>query len=146
MTTKRRIASGIIALLAAASLAYLYDPPWIGGMTSGLRRWEEDPPGTRFRWTMGRGTFYVPSHVSTMTVPLRAFFPGPDGSPVQVELRDDGRLISIVELTDPDAWVRHPLPLKPYTGHRRFRRIDLRVSRVVPPFNLGVMTGEFIVR
>ncbi|MCU1382115.1 MAG: hypothetical protein JWL71_812, partial [Acidobacteria bacterium] len=127
-------------------LAYLYEPPWIGGVTSCLRRWEEDPPGTPFRWTMGRGTFFVPSNATTMTVPLRALFPGPNGKPVVVEIRVDGRLLATIDLIEPDAWVRKPLPLNRYTGRRRFRRVDLRVSRVVPPFNLGVMAGAVELR
>ena len=79
--------------MVAGVLAYLYDPPWMGGVTSGLRPWEQDPPGTLFRWTAGRATFFVPSNVATMTVPLRAVFPGPNGAPVTVELRDDDRLL-----------------------------------------------------
>ena len=141
--TRRRWFTSVAGLLAvAAVLGYLYDPPWIGGATSGLRPWEQDPPGTLFRWTMGRATFFVPSNITTMTVPLRAVFPGPTGTPVRVEFRDDGRLLSTIELSKPNAWVRQPLPMTRYAGRRRFRRIDLRVSRVVPPFNLGVMTGE----
>jgi len=144
--TRRRAASAAVALLAmAALLGYLYDPGWMEGVTSGLRPWEEYPPGTLYRWTAGRATFFVPSNVSTMTVPLRAVFAGPNGAPVEVEIRDDGRLLQTIELADPDAWVRKALPLKRYTGHRRFRRIDLHVSRVVPP-DLGVMTGEVILR
>ncbi len=42
-----------------ASAAYLHDPPWAGRLTSGMRTWEEDPPGTRFRWTTGRASFFV---------------------------------------------------------------------------------------
>jgi hypothetical protein len=137
---------GAALLMMALGLGYLYDPPWIGGVTSGLRPWEEDPPGTPFRWTAGRASFYVPSNASTMTVPLRSVFPGPHGAPVTVEMRDNGRLLTIVELRDPVAWVRTTVPLKPVAGHRRFRRIDLSVSRVMPPFALGVMTGEVTVR
>jgi hypothetical protein len=133
-------------LVVAGALGYLYDPPWMGGVTSGLRPWEQDPPGTFFRWTAGRATFFVPSSATTMTVPLRAVFPGPGGAPVSVEIRDDGRLLTTIELSDPTAWVRPTVPLKRYAGHRRFRRIDLRISRVVPPFALGVMTGEVSVR
>ena len=59
---------------------------------------------------------------------------------------DDGRLVATVDLGEPDAWVRPVVPLTRYTGSRRFRRIDLRISRVVPPFSLGVMTGEVSVR
>jgi hypothetical protein len=134
------------AVAVAALLVYLYDPAWIGGVTSGLRPWEQDPPGTFFRWTAGRASFFIPSTASTMTVPLRAVFPGPQGTPVTVELRDEGRLLATIELRDPAEWVRQEVPLKRYAGHRRYRRIDLHVSRVVPPFALGVMTGEVVVR
>jgi hypothetical protein len=133
-------------VIAAAVLVYLRDPMWIGGVTSGLRPWEEDPPGTHFRWTAGRAAFYVPATATELTVPLRAVFPGPNGTPVRVELRDDDRLVATIELADPNAWVRTPVTLKHYAGHRRFRRIDVRVSRVMPPFALGVMTGEVSVR
>jgi hypothetical protein len=146
MTPERWIKAAASVLALVAVMAYLYDPPWMGVVTSGLRPWEQDPPGTLFRWTAGRGTFFVPSNAASMMVPLRAVFPGPNGMPVTVELRDDGRWLATIELSDPDAWNRTMVPLKRYAGHRRFRRIDLRVSRVVPPFALGVMTGEVVVR
>jgi hypothetical protein len=139
-----KAAAGLLALVVV--LGYLHDPPWMGGVTSGLRGWEEDPPGTLFRWTTGRATFFVPADATTMTVPLRAVFPGPNGTPVNVELRDDDRLLANISLTDPDAWVRPTFPLKRTAGRRRFRRIDLRISRVVGPFFLGIMTGEVVVR
>ena len=145
--TRQRWTKTVFGVLAAvAVVGYLYDPPWMGGVTSGLRPWEEDPPGTLFRWTAGRGTFFVPSSATSMTLPLRAVFPGPDGTPVTVDVRDDGRWLATIELNDPAAWIRTTVPLKRYAGRRRFRRIDLRVSRVVPPFALGVMTGEVVVR
>jgi hypothetical protein len=134
------------AAMAVAVFLYLRDPAWVGGVTSGLRPWEQDPPGTFFRWTAGRASFYVPSSAAEMTVPLRAVFPGPNGTPVRVEIRDDGRLVATIALNDPTAWVRTPIPLKRYAGHHRFRRIDLRVSRVMPPFALGVMTGQVETR
>ena len=139
---------GVAAVLIASVLAlgYLYDPPWIGGVTSGLRPWEEGPPGTLFRWTAGRATFYVPSSATTMIVPLRSVFPGPNGAPVKVEIRDNGRSVATIVLNDPEEWVRAMVPLTPAAGRRRFRRIDLRVSRVVNPYVLGVMTGEVAAR
>jgi hypothetical protein len=146
MTRANRVKAALGLLVVAAILGFLYDPPWMGGVTSGLRPWEQDPPGTLFRWTAGRATFFVPSNVGTMTVPLRAVFPGPNGVPVTVEMRDDDRLLTTIELRDPNAWVRTTVPLKHYAGRRRFRRIDLRVSRVVPPFALGVMTGEVVLK
>jgi hypothetical protein len=138
------VAAWIIA--AAAALAYLRDPPWAGAVTSGLRPWEQDPPGTFFRWTAGRATFFVPSSASAMTLPLRAVFPGPNGAPVRVEIREDGALLGTIDLGEPDAWVTPTLTLKPMPGGRRFRRIDLSISRVVPPFTLGVMTGQVTLR
>src|SRR5206468_1158939 len=53
-----RLAAATAAL--AGALAYLHDPPWAGRVTSGLRPWEENPPGTFFRWTTGRASFFVP--------------------------------------------------------------------------------------
>jgi len=131
----------VLALLIVGAAVVLHDPPWTARVTSGMRGWEEDPPGTRFRWTNGRGSFFVPSDVKTMTLPLRAVFPGPGGTPVHVDVRVDDRFLATIDLPDPAAWVRTELPLGRPTS-RRYRRLDLRVSRVVPPFMLGVMVGE----
>jgi len=129
-----------------AAVLYLRDPPWAGRMTSGLRSWEEDPPGTRFRWTFGRATFFGPADAASMTLPLRAVFPGPAGTPVTVDVRVDDRWLATITLPDPASWVESTLPLGRRPAGRRYRRIDLRVSRVVPPFMLGVMTGRVVFR
>jgi hypothetical protein len=132
-----------VCAVSTGAAAYLRDPPWAMRVTSGLREWEEDPPGTRFRWTAGRGSFFVPAAAATMTVPMRAVFPGPGGQPVVVSVSVDDRWLADVELTDPDAWVRAPLPLPRKATTRRFRRVDLHVSRTaVGAFVLGIMTGE----
>jgi hypothetical protein len=146
MKRRRWTGAAVVLIASALTLGYLYDPPWMGGVTSGLRPWEEDPPGTLFRWTAGRATFFVPSDATTMIVPLRSVFPGPNGAPVKVEIRDNGRSVATIVLSDPEEWVRAMVPLTAAAGQRRFRRIDLRVSRVVNPFALGVMTGEVSVR
>ena len=146
MRRARWIAAAAVVIASALALGYLYDPPWIGGVTSGLRPWEEGPPGTLFRWTAGRATFFVPSNVTTMIVPLRSVFPGPNGAPVKVEIRDNGHSVATIVLNDPEEWVRAMVPLIPPAGQRHFRRIDLRVSRVVNPYVLGVMTGQVEVR
>jgi hypothetical protein len=130
-------------LLTGAAVAYLHDPPWAGEITSGMRAWEEDPPGTRFRWTAGRASFFIPARATTMTLPLRAVFPGKNGQPVIVSVAVDDRWLADVQLPDPDAWRRASLPLPRRSTPRRFRRVDLRVNRVaVGVFILGVMTGE----
>lgn len=139
MTARRRDA--IVCLLAlVAALAYLRDPAWVGGLSSGFRTWEEDPPGTRFRWMAGRASFFVPSDVQAITLPLRTVFAA-DG-PVDVDVSADGRWLATVRLADPSAWVKTTLPFGGKATSRRYRRIDLHVSRVVPPFMLGAMVGE----
>jgi hypothetical protein len=135
-----RVGAGVAVLLAA--LVYLYDPPWAGRVTSGLRPWEEYPPGTFFRWTTGRASFYVPSSVTSITLPLMAVYPGPNGAPVTVEVRVDDRLLATLALKDPIIWVRPELPLGRQHGHRSYRRIDLRVSRVIGESKYGVVTGQ----
>ena len=140
--TRRRWPAIAAIVSFIASLAYLYDPPWVGSVTSGMGTWEEDPPGTFFRWTNGRATFFIPSDASTMTLPLRAVFPGPNGGPTTVQVSVDDRFLATIELPDPHAWVRTTLPLGPARHRRRFRRIDLHTNRVTPPMILGVMTGR----
>jgi hypothetical protein len=138
--TRKRLFAG--AALLVCGLAYLHDPPWLGEVTSGMLRWEEDPPGTRFRWTMGRASFFVPSDAMTMTLPLRAVFAGPNGRPVIVRVSVDDRWLADIELPRPDEWVRPSLPLPRTATSRSFRRVDLHISRTaVGPFILGVMTG-----
>ena len=73
---------------------------------------------------------------------MRSVFPGPGGAPVRVEIRADDRFLATIELVDPQTWVRPELPLGRSRGHRRFRRIDLRVSRVVGERLFGVITGQ----
>ena len=145
LTTTRAARWMVFAAITVAALAYLRDPPWVGTLTSGLRTWEEDPPGTFFRWTAGRATFFVPSDTHELTLPLRAVFPGPNGGPVTVDVRSDDRWLATIALTDPAAWERPRLPLGHPSRFRRYRRIDLRVNRVVGPYLLGVMTGEILV-
>ena len=78
-----------------------------------------------------------------MTLPLRAVFPGPNGGPVMVSVSVDDRWLTDIELRQPDEWVRTSLPLPRKTTNRRFRRVDLHVSRTLAgDFMLGVQTGE----
>ena len=133
----------VFVVLAAAAAAYLYDPPWIATVTSGMRDWEEDPPGTRFRWTSGSASFFVGGDGRTLTLPLRAGIPLAAGQrPVVVSVSADDRWLTDVALGDPDRWVMATLPLPAARGWRHHRRIDLRVSRVSPYMNLGVQVGR----
>ncbi len=141
----KRAVGSIGGLAVGAGLAaYLHDPPWVARVTSGRRQWEEDAAGIRFRWTAGHGSFFVPGAGTELTLPLRAVFAGP-GDPVIVNVSVDDRWLAAVELANPDEWrvTRFPLPVRP---SRRYRRVDLRVSRVIPPYNLGVQVGDAFVR
>ena len=141
--TRTRVGSAAACVLLLGVLGYLRDPPWLGEVTSGMRAWEEDPPGTRFRWTTGRASFFVPSDALAMTLPLRAVFPGVNGRPVTVSVSVDDRWLANIDLPRPDAWVHTVLPLPRRATTRRFRRVDLHVNRTaVGVFILGVMTGE----
>ena len=78
-----------------------------------------------------------------MTLPMRAVFPGPNGAPVTVRVSVDGRWLADVTLDHPDEWVRPVLPLPAKSTGRRFRRVDLHVSRTaVGDDILGVQTGQ----
>lgn len=137
----------ILAVLAlVAGLAYLRNPPWIEEVTSGMKPWERDESGVLYRWTEGHASFYIPSNVQTMTVPVRSAVAGPDGAPVKVELRQDGALLGSIELTVPSAWTKPTFTLRASKTRRPFQRIDLRVSRTFPPWSFGVMTGQVEVR
>jgi hypothetical protein len=145
MTRRRTLSKLACFVFLVAAAAYLHDPPWVGNMGSGLRPWETDPSGGRFRWTSGHASFFVPSDATTMALPIRAAFPGVDGRPVRVDLRVDDRWLTTVELTDPLEWVAPRLSLPRHQTHRRERRIDLRVSRTIGERNLGVQLGEIVL-
>ena len=145
MIRRRSIAAGAGAALTVALLAYLYDPPWIAGMTTGFHRWEQHPAGMRFRWTNGHASFFVPSDATMLSVPMRAAFPGPDGAAVIVKVSVDDRWLADVVLDDSDAWVQPRLPLPHRPTHRSFRRVDVRVARVRTEGNLGIQVGEISV-
>jgi hypothetical protein len=139
---RSRVGTGAVVALLLVAL-YLRDPPWAGQVTSGLVDWATDRSGTRFRWTNGRATFFVPSDATSMTLPLRSYFPGPNGGPVIVSVAVDDRWLADIELRRPEEWVRPVLPLPRKATSRSFRRVDLRVSRTVVTWAiLGVMSGE----
>lgn len=146
-TIRRRTLIVVTSIVLIAGAAwYFYDPPWIGQVTSGLRDWEEDPPGTRFRWTAGRASFFVPSGATEMTLPLRAVFPPSGSAPVTVKLSVDDRWLADIVLTDVTAWTRTTVPLPRRETRRRYRRVELRVNRTAGLYNLGVQIGEIALR
>jgi hypothetical protein len=133
----------VCAALAVAGLAYLRDPPWILSMTSGMREWETDTSGTRFRWTGGHASFFVPSNAHTVQIPLRTTFAGAHDRPVTATITLDDRAVDRVVLSDP-SWHASIVRLPPPAG-RRARRIDIRVDRTRDD-NRGAQIGEVQIR
>jgi hypothetical protein len=133
----------------AAAAVYLHDPPWAGEVTEGFRPWATDARGERFRWTTGRGSFFVPSDATSMTLKFRSHKPFPP-NPIRVEVSVDDRSLTTVTLPnplrpDPDEWVVATLPLGQPPTSRRFRRVDVRVRHWLEGFYLGVHMGEVVV-
>jgi hypothetical protein len=143
-----RSIAGVVCSVAIvlAALAYLYDPPWIGRVTTGLGAWEEYPEGVRYRWTSGHATLFVPSDATAVTIPMRAGFPGMNGPAVTVKVTVDDRSLPDLVLPDPAAWFRAELTLPRRRTRRRVRRIDLRVDRPAGPMSLGVQIGEVAIK
>jgi hypothetical protein len=132
----RRAAATAIAIVGL--LAYLRDPPWLARVESGLRGWETAADGTRFRWTDGHASFFVPAASQAVSVPLRATFDAPGDPPVLVTIAIDDRAADQFVLRD-DRWTTRRLRLPP-PGRRSLRRIDIRVDRVRSG-NRGVQMG-----
>jgi hypothetical protein len=148
--TRQRILGVVVVLAgAAAALSYLRDPPWIGGVTSGLQPWQVDTDHERFRWTTGRASFFVPSQATQMTLPFRAIEPRSD-QPVTIDVSVDNRWLATVEIPDrpkPQSleWVTATVPLPRRSTGRRSRRVDLRVHRWLKELHFGVQMGEVML-
>jgi hypothetical protein len=142
--TLRHVAWATIGvLLLVASLAYLRDPPWILSMTSGMRPWETDATGARFRWTGGHASFFVPSTAHAVEIPVRTSFDRPEDWPIVVSIALDDRPVDRIVLAD-TAWRSSVIRLPP-PGGRRARRIDVRVDRTRED-NRGAAIGEIRVK
>ena len=148
MTRVRLIRIALVLACAAAAAWYLRDPAWVGGVTSGLREWRTEDDGTRYRWTNGHAAFYVPSGAREMTLPMHipagavlgdAFFP--TAAPVTVRVSADDRWLADIEVRPGAPWTSTTFPLAGRLS-RRFKRIDVRVSRVTGFEMRGVQLGE----
>ncbi len=128
---------GAGALVSA--LAYLRDPPWLAGMESGFRRWETTTDGTRYRWTGGHASFFVPATAKAIVIPTRTTFDSQADPPVLVAISIDDRQADGFVLRDAQ-WRAHELQLPP-PGRRKLRRVDVRIDRLRPGLR-GVQVGE----
>ena len=136
----------LAAIVVLAAAIYLHDPPWVADLTDGFRPWAVDPSGERFRWTTGRGSFFVPSDATAMTLKVRSHKRFPP-NPIAIDVRVDDRPLTVITLPsplepDPDTWVVTRIPLPRGRSSRRFRRVDLRVRHWMEGYHLGVHLGE----
>lgn len=131
----------LTGLAVAVLVWWLRDPPFAPATETGLRPWTTGADGTRFRWTTGRASFFVPSGWDSIAVPVRAQAFSADALPVVVELSVDGRRLDRVSLRD-EAWSSRVLPVRALPSSRRYRRVDVRVNRVWSDSSLGVQLGE----
>ena len=115
-------------VLVVAALAYLRDPPWLVGVTSGLGSWETDRDGTRYRWTAGHASFFVPSSAEFVTFRLRAPKDDPRDWPITATITIDDRPADVIKVSE-DEWSAVRLRV-PSRTERKVRRIDIKVDRV----------------
>jgi hypothetical protein len=126
--TKRWWTPVIVAALLVAALAYLRDPPWLAQVTSGMGNWQTDSDGTRYRWTTGHASFFVPSATEFVSFRMRAPKQDPRDWPITATITIDDRRADIIKVND-EYWsvVRLRLPQR---GGRKLRRIDVKLDRV----------------
>ena len=143
----RALVAALAIGAAVGAAIYLHDPPWVNAdLSFGFRPWAIDGSGERFRWTMGRGSFFVPSDATAMTLKVRSHKPFPP-NPIAIDVRVDDRPLTVMMLPsplepDPDRWVVSRIPLPRGHTSRRFRRVDLRVRHWMEGYHLGVHLGE----
>jgi hypothetical protein len=135
----RRLQLIVVAALCVAALWYLRDPGWLSAQTSGLSRWERAPDGTRYRWSGGHASFFVPSDASQIRIPIATTFDPPNAAPMTVTVTVDDTPAGRIVLTDA-RWQTVPFRL-PRPGSRSVRRIDVRTN-ITRADNHGVMIGE----
>jgi hypothetical protein len=145
MEMTRRTWIGVLvgAAAVAGSLAYLRDPPWLLGLSSGMRGWQIGTDGARYRWAAGHSSFFVPSDAGSIEIPLRATFDAPHDWPIVATITLDDRPVDRLVLSDA-AW-RRAVIILPSRHSRRVLRIDIRLDRTRDE-NHGVAVGEIRVR
>lgn len=133
-----------LAVAVGATLIYLRDPAWLIDVSSGFGHWQQDG-NTRFRWTKGRASFFVPAETKLVRVPLRARFRTTSEPPVLVRIDVDDAAASLVALGD-ERWTEAVVRMEP--SRRRPRhvvRLDLHVDRTWGDRGLGVQVGVVTV-
>ena len=132
-----------VFVLAAcgALLAYLRDPVWLAGVTSGFSRWEQDGSGMRLRWMGGRASFFVSAAARELDIPVHAPAMDQSPGPFVIDVRIDDRRVSRSVVQGP-GWVVLTVPVPLAANGRHVRRVDLYASRTWGERSLSVQVGE----
>jgi O-antigen ligase len=124
--------------------------PLASQAVDGFYGWETLDDGTRFRWTSGYASLFLPADVTRVEIPIRLPTDGRTIRPIGVEVMTAGvdRGRTLVDRTWAIVSVRLPEAAPP----ARFKRIDLRVDRIWQPAlyiagsadmrSVGVQVGE----
>ena len=139
---RARVAIASCAVLLAVLLAWLRDPPWVGGVTSGLGPVAADVDGRPVRWTRGHAVFYIPSSAVTLAIPLRVHRPRRGFLPVTVRVSIDDAFVDEIVIADELWHVSNVAVGRLRATSRRYRRVDLRLSRTWGPQLAGVLLGQ----
>jgi hypothetical protein len=139
----RHLVMAIVIVALAGALAWLRDPPWLAGMTTGMEAWTQDAEGRRARWLAGRSSFFVPADARGVRLPIRTTFHDPADWPIRVTIGVDGRPAERLILRDA-AWHMVEIRLPP-PGSRRHRRIDIHLDRLRAE-GRGALLGEVELR
>jgi len=115
----------------------------------GFHAWEEDPTGTRFRWTGRRARLHVAGEALFVDIPLRAPIENLE-HPLDVDVFLDGLPSVRVRLVD-NSWQQAHVEIPP-DEEKLFRQIEVLVGRTFIPRDsvpdstdsreLGVQVGE----
>lgn len=144
LTIPRHIGRALgVAIVLLAAAAYLRDPPWLLSMTSGMRAWQTDSTGARFRWMGGHASFFVPADAQSIEIPVRTTFDRPGDWPITASMTIDDRAVNRVVLSDAE-WHRVVLTMPP-RGSRNVRRIDVRMDHTRDD-NRAAAIGEVVTR
>src|SRR5436190_2256776 len=124
----------VAILLVAASLpiraVFAVRHARLDNTAIGLSAWQRSGDDVRFRWTAGRGTFYVSAAAAAVSIRLRL---GPDApGPMLARVSVNGRQANQVQITSADDWKKVRF-VRAQGVRADFVRVDVEAVGAPPP-------------
>ena len=124
----------VAILLVAASLpiraVFAVRHARLDNTAIGLSAWQRSGDDVRFRWTEGRGTFYVSAAAAAVSIRLRL---GPDApGPMLARVSVNGRQANQVQITSADDWKKVRF-VRAQGVRADFVRVDVEAVGAPPP-------------